>query len=117
RTGTSWDSRTTFASVADGLTNTVFIGEKHVRINMFGLTKGDRTIWNGDSIDIFARIMGPGAGIVSDLNTNTNQRFGSYHAGVCQFVFGDGSVKGLRVTTPESVLSLLVRRDDGEVIP
>src|SRR5438477_6311366 len=31
----AWDSRTTFASVADGLSNTVFIGEKHVQSNQF----------------------------------------------------------------------------------
>src|SRR5437588_245125 len=34
--GGQWDSRTTFASVADGLSNTVFIGEKHIQLNLFG---------------------------------------------------------------------------------
>jgi len=116
RTGTQWDSRTKFSSVTDGLSNTLFIGEKHIQLGKIGAVKGDRTIWNGDSIDIFARIAGPGKGIVSDLNTATNQRFGSYHPGICQFVFGDGSVRGLKVSTPESTLSLLIRRDDGQVI-
>jgi hypothetical protein len=36
---------------------------------------------------------------------------------VCQFVFGDGSVKPLSVTTPESTMSLLIIRDDGQPIP
>jgi prepilin-type N-terminal cleavage/methylation domain-containing protein len=112
-----WDSRTTFASVADGLSNTAFIGEKHIQLNKFGLVKGDRTLWNGDSIDIFARAMGPGLGLVADLNTATNQRFGSYHPGVCQFVFGDGSVRAVGVTVAEDTLSLLVRRADGLPIP
>src|SRR5262249_11358033 len=80
-----WTSMTTFASVTDGLSNTVFIGEKHIQLGLIGQVKGDRTIWNGDSIDVFARAGGPGKGIVADLRTATNQRFGSYHPGVCQF--------------------------------
>lgn len=109
----AWDSRTTFASVADGLSNTVFIGEKHIQLNKFGLVKGDRTIWNGDSIDIFARVMGPTFGIIGDLTMSTNQRFGSYHPGVCQFVFGDGAVRALSVTLDEETQRRLVLRADG----
>src|SRR5262249_3283692 len=63
RNGTQWDSRTRFASVLDGLSNTVFIGEKHIQLGKFAQVKGDRTIWNGDSIDVFARIAGPGKGL------------------------------------------------------
>jgi prepilin-type N-terminal cleavage/methylation domain-containing protein len=117
KSGGVWDSRTTFNSVADGLSNTIFIGEKHVQMNQFGLVKGDRTQWNGDTANVFSRIAGPGKGIVADLNSSTNERFGSYHQGVCQFVFGDGSVKPLSVTTPESTMSLLIIRDDGQPIP
>jgi len=117
RNGTQWDSRTSFASVTDGLSNTLFIGEKHIQLGKIGAVKGDRTIWNGDSIDVFSRIGGPGKGLVGNLNTATNQRFGSYHPGVCQFVFGDGAVRPLSVTIPEATLSLLIRRDDGQVIP
>src|SRR5262245_17264325 len=116
RNGTQWDSRTNFAAVIDGLSNTVFIGEKHIQRGKIGQVKGDRTIWNGDSIDVFARIAGPGKGLVGNLDTATNQRFGSYHPGICQFVFGDGSVRGLKVTLAETVLSRLIRRDDGEVV-
>jgi len=115
RSGTQWTSLTSFASVTDGLSNTLFVGEKHIQRGQIGNVKGDRTIWNGDSIDVFARVGGPGKGIVADLNTATNQRFGSYHPGVCQFLLGDGSVRGLKVTTPESVLSLLIQRADGQV--
>ncbi|MFO0811046.1 MAG: DUF1559 domain-containing protein [Gemmataceae bacterium] len=117
RNGTQWDSRTTFASVADGLSNTVFIGEKHIQLGMIANVKGDRTIWNGDSVDVFSRVAGPGKGLVGDLSTATNQRFGSYHSGVCQFVFGDGAVRALSVTTPEATMSLLIQRDDGLPVP
>src|SRR5206468_2700731 len=47
-TAKSWESRTKFASVTDGLSNTIFIGEKHVQLGKFGAVNGDRTIWNGD---------------------------------------------------------------------
>jgi prepilin-type N-terminal cleavage/methylation domain-containing protein len=116
RNGTQWESRTNFAAVIDGLSNTLFIGEKHIQRGKIGQVKGDRTIWNGDSIDVFARIAGPGKGLVGNLDTATNQRFGSYHPGLCQFVFGDGSVRGLKVTLAETVLSRLIRRDDGQVV-
>jgi uncharacterized protein DUF1559 len=117
RTGGQWDSRTNLMSVTDGTSNTLFIGEKHIQLGKIAQVKGDRTIWNGDSIDVFSRAGGPGLGIVGNLNTATNQRFGSYHPGVCQFVFGDGSVKALSVTIPEATLSLLIRRADGLPIP
>src|SRR5438876_592438 len=110
----AWDSRTNFASVSDGLSNTIFIGEKHVQMNQFGLVKGDRTIWNGDTANVFSRIAGPGKGIVSDLNSSTNERFGSYHTAVCQFAYGDGSIRALSVTVPETTMSLLIQRDDGQ---
>jgi prepilin-type N-terminal cleavage/methylation domain-containing protein len=113
----TWDSRTTFASVTDGTSNTVFIGEKHIQLNMIAQVKGDRTIWNGDSIDVFARAGGPGLGIVANLTTATNQRFGSWHPGVCQFLFGDGAVRPVRATTPEATVSLLIRRNDGQPVP
>jgi prepilin-type N-terminal cleavage/methylation domain-containing protein len=118
-TSGAWDSRTNFASVSDGLSNTVFIGEKHIKVDPagFGLQKGDRTIWNADSIDVFARAAGVGKGLVSDPTTSTNQRFGSYHSNVCQFAFGDGSIRAISVTVPEATLSLLVRRNDGQPIP
>jgi prepilin-type N-terminal cleavage/methylation domain-containing protein len=117
RNGTQWDSRTRFASLLDGLSNTVLIGEKHIQLGQIGNVRGDRTIWNGDAADVFSRVGGPGRGLVGILTTANNQRFGSYHPGLCQFVFGDGSVKALPVTIPEATLSLLIRRDDGLVVP
>ena len=112
-----WDSRTRLTDIRDGTSNTVLVGEKHIQLGQIAKVKGDRTIWNGDSIDVFSRFAGPGVGLVGNLNTATNQRFGSYHPGICQFVFGDGGVRALRVTLPETTLSLLVQRNDGQPIP
>src|SRR5262245_25542539 len=55
RVNGQWTSLTNFASVTDGLSNTLFIGEKHIQRGLIAQVKGDRTIWNGDSIDVFAR--------------------------------------------------------------
>src|SRR5260370_42431118 len=35
-----WKSRTSFKSISDGLTNTIFIGEKHVIRELFGRLVG-----------------------------------------------------------------------------
>ncbi len=46
-----------------------------------------------------------------------NNQFGSWHTGICQFVYGDGSVRGLTNSTPGDVLGWLSAVDDGQVIP
>jgi prepilin-type N-terminal cleavage/methylation domain-containing protein len=115
--GAKWESRTRFASVTDGLSNTIFVGEKHVQRGYFGEVNGDRTIWNGDSVDVFSRAGGHGLGVVGNWNSSTNQRFGSYHPGVCNFLFGDGTTRTLAVSLPETTLGLLIVRDDGNPIP
>jgi prepilin-type N-terminal cleavage/methylation domain-containing protein len=115
--GKRWESRTKIATITDGLSNTIFLGEKHIQLGKFGNANGDKTIWNGDSVDVFSRVGGPGLGIVSNLNSTTNQRFGSYHPQVCNFLFGDAAVRSLSVTLPESTLALLIIRDDGCNLP
>jgi hypothetical protein len=36
---------------------------------------------------------------------------------VCQFLLGDGSVRGVSISTSGTILSLLARRADGQPIP
>ena len=52
-----------------------------------------------------------------DIVVNANITFGSAHPGVCQFVFCDGSVKGLATKIDLITLTYLATRDGGEVIP
>jgi hypothetical protein len=42
--------------------------------------------------------------------------FFSPHPSVCQFVFGDGSVRGLSFGTPVPVLQAMATRSGGEVV-
>ena len=43
--------------------------------------------------------------------------FGSYHTGIVQFNFADGSVRALPVTIDPKILGLLASRNDGQPIP
>jgi type II secretory pathway pseudopilin PulG len=59
----------------------------------------------------------PTATVGSDTSTGGLYGFGSWHSGICNFLIGDGSVRGLPVTTsPDKVLYPLTRVDDGEAV-
>ncbi len=121
-------ARLTFTSVVDGLSNTLFFGEKHVVANHGGLSRlgwhydkrnntvyGDGPIYTGADWRNMQRTF---ANAMARTPTDTPaDRFGSYHPGVCQFVFGDGSVRAISVTTPLTTLRLLANISDGQIIP
>jgi prepilin-type N-terminal cleavage/methylation domain-containing protein len=105
----------TFAAITDGLTNTIFLGEKHVPIGQFGVGDNfwDCSTYNGDRKCAF-RAANVG---LAQSPSDTTTSFGSYHQGVCQFVMGDSSVRAISTTIPVSTLKLLVGRKDGRVAP
>jgi prepilin-type N-terminal cleavage/methylation domain-containing protein/prepilin-type processing-associated H-X9-DG protein len=117
---TSARSQTTLTSISDGTSNTLLVGEKHVDAQGWGMGNGDGAIfedWFGRNI---IRVTGPSYPLTasdSDASTYWTSRFGSAHAGVCQFVFCDGSVRAIPVTVNETILGYLAARDDGQVIP
>jgi prepilin-type N-terminal cleavage/methylation domain-containing protein len=122
-------SQTSFASISDGLSNTLLVGEKHVPLGEFGNYRNaagqkvtDTCIYNGDDPAASARAAGVGNELVADpnqepVNNSLRTRFGSVHPGVCQFALADGSVRAISVTTPGSVLADLATRAGGEVVP
>ncbi len=112
----------TFAHVRDGLSNTLFIGERHVVLGKWGTEASlDCSIYNSD--DLF-RCCGRSAGLTRPLvhrpddgSSAAIRSFGSYHPGICQFVFGDGSVRPLSTSINPVTLGYLAHRNSGQVIP
>ena len=102
-----------FANITDGLTNTLFIGEKHVGVTVQGR---EGSIYNGDHGSSFKKA-GVGAPLIRNPRATGNfGNFGSYHPGVCQFMLGDGSVRPIAVTIDLTTLGLAAHRFDGQVV-
>ena len=128
---TVWKSATTFASVTDGLSNTFLMGEKHVPIGHLGQGEilstgkyiGDACIFNGDALENMGRSAGAFNPLALGPNDNDTdaqpnvENFGSWHTGVCQFVFGDGSVHALANSIDTKILGYMANRSDGNVVP
>lgn len=115
--------RITLVTITDGTSQTLFIGEKHVRrgnelrdrdVSPIG---GDGAIFNADNVRTFVRLAG-GANwaLARTQDDPSNEKFGSMHPGVVQFGMGDGSIRSLRTITPNAILTALATRNGGEVI-
>jgi prepilin-type N-terminal cleavage/methylation domain-containing protein len=119
-----WTSKTRWASIEDGLSNTLLVGEKHVPLVKSGPSAlgqeqyGDGCIYNGDPENQnAARAAGKGTPLAISPKVAYNRQFGSYHPDICQFVMCDGSVRALPLSISELVLSRLSNRHDGQPIP
>ena len=114
--------RYTHASIEDGLSNTIFIGEKYV--SKFGYHEshgwGDSCIYNGDEPETFMRIGGYAMGLAKNdaliLSPGEYPIFGSGHISVVNFVMGDGSTHSLSHRLSQDTLYRLCSRNDGEVV-
>jgi prepilin-type N-terminal cleavage/methylation domain-containing protein len=122
---TSWKGVTAFHDVLDGTSNTFLAGEKHLRPEFMGWIQddggntvmGDGSVFNSDLSQVLGRRCGIGNLIALRLNTSGGNLMGSWHPEVCQFVFTDGSVKGLSKGTSGELLWKLTHRKDGLPIP
>jgi hypothetical protein len=104
-----------FSEITDGLSNTFLVGEKHVPQGSFGLPPWDCGLFDGHNPVCNTRAAGPGFPLASSLK-DPGWKFGSYHPGICQFIFCDGSVRILRNGTDVVTLGLLAQRNDGQPI-
>jgi prepilin-type N-terminal cleavage/methylation domain-containing protein len=105
-----------FAQVTDGLSNTILVGEKHVPLGQFGQYAWDCSIYDGHNFPCNTRAGGPGIPLAFSVK-DRGWKFGSYHPQICQFVFGDASVRALHVSVDQGVLGLLTDCSDGQPIP
>ena len=128
-------SQTNFQSISDGLSNTLLVGEKFIFPADLPGTGTDGSVYssgNGEE-HTFRRFVGNNGAsppllrylvpTTKDPGPDANNKvwadkaFGGPHAGLCQFVFCDGSVHALPVTININTLQLLGVRNDGQVIP
>ncbi len=122
----AWTGAVRLSTITDGTSNTFLIGEKHVPISLQGYSRGadsrtgDGSIYAGDHEEQFSRCAGPGRPLARGPDDTAGGSwmwvFGSAHPGVCQFVFCDGSVRGLATSTDTTTLSYLSQRADGQVV-
>jgi hypothetical protein len=114
----AWIDRIGVRHVKDGMSNTIVAGEKHIVLEELGAYPYDPPAYDGDVLQGFARIGGPGYPIAAGPSDTATDflSFGSWHIGVCNFVFGDGSVHGLTPATDTEILGALCNRNDGTVV-
>lgn len=112
----------------DGMSNTLFIGEKHQFIN-----SSDGPVFNGDNQSQYQRKGGHRGtqdpvtkrwtsewAIVQDpmySASDWQDRFGSAHAGICHFALADGSVRPIAINIDFETYHRLSVRIDGLTVP
>jgi prepilin-type N-terminal cleavage/methylation domain-containing protein/prepilin-type processing-associated H-X9-DG protein len=106
-------AKLTFARIKDGLSNTIFVGEKHINVNSFSTSTYDTSIYNSDSYSSCQRIAGPGYPLAKSMSDPDALIFGGPHTGVVNFLFGDGSVRAVNVGVDTTTLGRLAQRNDG----
>jgi len=129
-------SRTREKDITDGLSKTVIVGEKHITKNYLGKCCGnnngpnghdgwpyynydaqgpssDATYYVAGSVDSgIARDPLEGEGLLCSLGPN----LGSWHIGICNFLFADGAVRSLSVSISADILKNLGYIADGQII-
>jgi prepilin-type N-terminal cleavage/methylation domain-containing protein/prepilin-type processing-associated H-X9-DG protein len=104
------------ADIDDGTSNTFMIGEKHIQKGMLNDPITDGLIYSGSENQTYHRRAGISWPLAISPTVVVNFQFGSWHTGVCQFVFADGHAQAIKNSTPGAVLALLANRADGQVV-
>jgi prepilin-type N-terminal cleavage/methylation domain-containing protein len=116
--GTGVNAGVKLTAVTDGLSNTIMIGEKHIQRSMLGTDYiTDGIIYQAGEQQTYARIGGAGHPLAFTPDDIAANQFGSFHTGVCQFVFGDGSVHAIPNNIDTTTLGYLCNKSDGQPVP
>jgi len=138
----TWTPRDSIEWLSDGTSNQFMLGEKHIPKNRLGKCDGSITssafawqeIWSADCSYLSTGVWGinssgrsfwtwggqltiakgPNDSKSDDYVPTHHYAFGSYHPSTCNFLLGDGSVRGVSVTTPYSVLAAFSDTRDGK---
>lgn len=122
------NSKIRFEEVPDGVSNTIFVGEKLTEEDSLGWMSGTKaTLRNTSGINMNRPARGgmpvqqqppaaedPAKPAVDPLLVVGG--FGSDHVGGCQIAMGDGSIRFISENITPSVLKLLGNRADGELL-
>jgi hypothetical protein len=129
---TTWSPRDKFDWWSDGTTNQFCIGEKHfTKIRQPGFynntSHSDTSYFtakaDGNPVAAVCRTFDGSYNFIAkewqDMPASMDDgmsNFGSWHAGLCNFLIGDGSVRGINNTTSGAILQALSSTRDGQVV-
>ncbi|MCC6510238.1 MAG: DUF1559 domain-containing protein [Pirellulaceae bacterium] len=108
--------RTRMSEITDGTSNTIMLGEKHIQLNRVNDPIQDGVIFSGSEQQTYYRRGGATWPLANSNLTAPNTQFGSWHTGVCQFAFADGSVQAISTSIPGTQLGFLTAANDGNVV-
>jgi prepilin-type N-terminal cleavage/methylation domain-containing protein len=115
------NSRLQSERIADGTSNTIFLGEKSIEFGHLGWASGTAsTLRNlGEAINANSlRLLRTGRGTADALKMDPLSvgGFSSVHPGGAQFALGDGSVRYISANATLSILQRLANRSDGNIV-
>lgn len=102
--------------ITDGTSNTILLGEKHIQMGKINDPIQDGMALSGSEQQTYYRRTGASWPLANSNLVAANSQFGSWHTGICQFVFSDGSVRGISVSIPGTILGYFGCRNDDQVI-
>jgi prepilin-type N-terminal cleavage/methylation domain-containing protein/prepilin-type processing-associated H-X9-DG protein len=120
------NSHIRYSDIYDGSSNTLLLGEALTEPDELGWVSGTRaTLRNTGSLEQSK----PGAQLQAELSKPAGQKpgegqvpstfvggFGSYHSGVTNFAFADGSTRAISMDVDKELFRRLGHRADGEIV-
>jgi prepilin-type N-terminal cleavage/methylation domain-containing protein len=109
----------TLPKVPDGSSHTLMMGERGVSNDLYGWPYCGAGQWlpNNGQAGLGDNLMSTEGGLSKGLpDNNHNWHYWSYHPGICQFLFGDGSARPLSYDLDYGVLQAIATRSGHEVV-